>query len=238
MTLPGTVTVVDDTRAAALTTAQRIAELCARAGDFHVALAGGSTPRSCYELLGQAPLRDRVDWSRWQVWFGDERACRPDDASANVSMARAALLDHVAVSAVHRMEAERPDLDAAAAEYSSLLAATIPPGPAGAPRLDLVLLGLGENGHTASLFPGTPALEVTDAWATRGLADYVPFDRITLTFGAINAAAHVAFLVTGGAKGEALRGVVDGTVPAAHVRPSHGELHWILDRAAAESLEA
>ena len=97
----------------------------------------------------------------------------------------------------------------------------------------MILLGLGENGHTASLFPGTPALEVTDRWATRGLADYEPFDRITLTFPTINAAAAVAFMVTGAAKHEALAATARGDVPASRVRPTDGTLAWFLDAAAA-----
>jgi 6-phosphogluconolactonase len=134
------------------------------------------------------------------------------------------------------MEAERPDLDAAAAEYSQLLAATLPPGPGGAPRLDVILLGLGENGHTASLFPGEPAIDVVDVWATRGRADYEPYDRITLTLPTINAAAAVAFMVTGASKREAFADVAAGTAPAALVAPRDGELHWFLDDAAAQTL--
>ena len=131
------------------------------------------------------------------------------------------------------MSGERPDLDAAAIEYSALLAGSLPSGPGGAPRLDVILLGLGENGHTASLFPGTPALGVTDRWATRGLADYEPFDRITLTYPAINAAAAVAFMVTGAGKDEALLATARGDVPASRVRPTDGTLTWFLDAVAA-----
>ena len=105
-----------------------------------------------------------------------------------------------------------------------------------APRLDCVLLGLGDNGHTASLFPGDPALQVRDRWAVRSRADYAPFDRITVTYPVLNAAAHVAFLVTGPTKGEALRGVAEGSVPAAGVRPPDGELRWFMDRVAAASI--
>jgi 6-phosphogluconolactonase len=169
------------------------------------------------------------------VYFGDERACPPDDPASNYRLARETLLDHVPIppDRVHRMEGERPDLDVAAAGYSALLGASLPPGPRGVPRLDCILLGLGTNGHTASLFPGTPALEVEDAWATRGLADYEPFDRITVTFPLIDAGAAVAFLVAGESKRDALAGVVAGTVPASRVRPVDGRLLWFLDRAAA-----
>jgi 6-phosphogluconolactonase len=205
---------------------------------FSIALSGGSTPRAMYQTLAAAPYRAALDWAQWEVFFIDERACPPDDPRSNYRLAAETLLDHVDVDSgrVHRMRAENPDIDAAAAEYSQLLAATLPSGPGGAPRLDTVLLGLGENGHVASLFPGTPALDVVDAWATRGVADYQPFDRITLTFPTINAAAQVAFLVVGAAKGEALRNTVAGTVPAARVSPVDGELLWFLDESAAGEL--
>src|SRR4029077_14943517 len=159
------------------------------------------------------------------------------DERSNHHLAATHLLSRVPIDPrrVHRMEAERPALDAAAAEYSQLLATTLRPGNAGAPRLDVVLLGLGENGHTASLFPGDPALDAVDAWATRGRADYEPFDRITMTFPTINGAAAVAFLVTGASKREAFAGVIAGTVPAARVHPGAGELHWFIDAAAAST---
>jgi len=208
-------------------------------GEFRIALTGGSTPQPLYRALAAAPWRDRARWGRWNVFFGDERACPPDDPRSNYRLAAGTLLDLVPVPAerVHRMRADLADLDAAASEYSTLLAATCPAsGPAAVPRLDCILLGLGENGHTASLFPGTPALRVGDRWATRGLADYEPHDRITLTYPVLNAAAHVAFLVTGATKTEALLGVIRGTVPAAGVRPVDGELRWFLDAAAAGSI--
>ena len=238
--LPGMVTVLDSPEAMAGAAADWVLEAAADAaaasGRFRIALAGGSTPRRLYQLLAASPRRERAQWSRWEVYFGDERAVPPEDPSSNYRMAREALLDQVAVppAAIHRMEAERVDLEAAAAEYSSMLAATCPPiGTEDVPRLDAVLLGLGENGHTASLFPGEPVLEVTDRWAARARADYAPFDRITLTLPVLDAAARVAFLVAGAGKGEALRGVIAGSVPAARVRPIQGELRWFLDSAAA-----
>jgi len=204
-------------------------------GTFSIALSGGHTPSPVLEKVAAEPLRSSLGWPSWRVYFADERAVRPDDPESNYSLVRQTLLDRVPIpeNAIHRMEGERPDLDAAAAEYSALLAATLPLLNGGAPRLDCILLGLGENGHTASLFPGTEALDVADSWATRGRADYAPYDRITLTFPAINAAASVAFLVAGASKRAALRGVVDGTVPAARVRPSDAALIWFLDRDAA-----
>ncbi len=237
--LPGTVTVHDDPAQVAAAAADWVlgiaAATIAAGGRFRIVLAGGNTPRGLYRLLAAAPRRDATDWSGWEVFFGDERACPPDHPSSNYRMASEALLDLVPIARerIHRMEGERADLDAAASQYETILSLTSPAGtPGSPPRLDCILLGLGENGHTASLFPGDPSLEVRDRWAVRSRADYAPYDRITLTFPVLNAAAHVAFLVAGAAKGEALRGVVQGTVPAARVRPAGGELRWFLDAAA------
>ena len=238
--LHGTRVVCTDAAAVAEEAAAWVAAASRRAiadrGSCCIALAGGSTPRLLYDLLAGPDWRDRVDWSAWHVFFGDERACPPGDESSNFHLAATALLSRVPVEAVrvHRMPADRADLDAAAAEYSALLATSLPSGPGGAPRLDVVLLGLGENGHTASLFPGTPALDVTDRWATRGLADYEPFDRMTLTFPVLNAAAAVGFLVTGAAKQAPLAATARGETPASRVRPLDGSLTWFLDAAAAK----
>jgi 6-phosphogluconolactonase len=207
----------------------------ANADRFTIALSGGSMARLLFPRLAGDQWWSRFEWAAWRVYFSDERACPPDDANSNYHQARVALLDRVPIAPanVHRMRADEPDLDRAAAEYSSLLAETLPLSATGAPRLDCILLGLGENGHTASLFPGTPALEVTDRWATRGRADYLPNDRITLTFPTLNAGAAVAFLVTGVSKGEALRATAAGTTPASRVNPVDGSLAWFLDSAAA-----
>jgi 6-phosphogluconolactonase len=208
---------------------------CGDHGSFSIALSGGSTPRLLNEMLAGPDWQGRIDWTCWSVYFADERACPPDDPASNYHLAETTLLSRVPIDPgrVYRMHAERADLDAAAAEYSDLLASSLPSGRGGAPRLDVILLGLGENGHTASLFPGTPALEVNDRWATRGLADYAPFDRITLTYPAINAAAAVGFMVTGAAKHAALAATARGEVPASGVRPTDGALAWFLDAAAA-----
>jgi 6-phosphogluconolactonase len=231
--------VAENPQAVAAEVAEWVAAAAQRAvvdrGGFSIALAGGSTPRLLYETLAGPAWHQRVAWPEWRVYFGDERACPPDDAASNYHLAKTTLLSRVPIDPrhVHRIPAERRDLDAAASEYSDLLASSLPAGPRGAPRLDVILLGLGENGHTASLFPGTPALDVTDRWATRGLADYEPYDRITLTFPAINAAAAVAFMVTGASKRDALAATAAGLVPASRVRPLDGALVWFLDAAAA-----
>lgn len=218
----------------AVSAAEWVASRCCGPAAFHIALAGGTTPRALYQRLAEPPVAARIDWHRWHVWFGDERAVAPDDPRSNLHMAEQALLSRVDIprAQVHRMEAERSDLDGAAADYATALGALcgVPP------RLDLILLGLGEDGHTASLFPGTPALAVKDTWAARGRAVASPRDRITLTLPTINNARAVAFLVSGRAKQGALRGVVAGSVPAACVRPRDGDLLWFLDEAAALAL--
>lgn len=232
--LPGAVRVLTDPIAVAGAAASWVSELAARSTSFRIAMSGGSTPRFLYEALAASTFAAGIDWSRWRVFFSDERATPPDVPDSNYRLVHDALLSKVPIAPenVHRVQADRPDLDAVADAYSRLLEAEC----GRPPRLDVVLLGLGLDGHTASLFPGTPALDVEDAWVTRGLADFEPFERITFTFPAINAAAHVAFLVTGSAKGDALRGVIGGSVPAARVRPVGGELHWFLDAGAAGTL--
>lgn len=209
-----------------------------RTGRLDVALAGGSTPRRLYEALAAPNTQDGVDWSRWHVWFGDERAVPPGDQASNYRLARETLLSRVPIprGQVHRMPADQPDLENAARRYGEELLGSVPDRLGAMPRLDVVLLGLGENGHTASLFPGDPALEVRDELCVRARADYPPYERLTLTLPLLNAARYVVFLVTGPGKGDALRGVRAGTVPAGRVRPSSGELLWLLDDVAAEAL--
>jgi 6-phosphogluconolactonase len=232
--LPGDARVNTDPIAVAAASAQWISEQCDSGSTFRVAFSGGGTPRFLYEALASSTFRDSIEWARWQVFFADERAVPADHPQSNYRLVHDSLLSRVAVppDQVHRMEAERPDLDTAAEEYSQLLETEC----GNPPRLDVILLGLGADGHTASLFPGSAALDVHSAWATRGQAPSQPINRITLTLPVLNAAAQVAFLVTGPNKGEALRGVIDGTVPAARVRPKDGELVWFLDDPAARSV--
>ena len=226
----------------ATSAAESIAELSDvavhEAGVFTIALTGGSTPRQLYETLASEPFLSRIVWDRWRVYFTDERAVKPDHPQSNYRLVDDNLLSVVPIprDRVYRMQGESSDLDAAAAEYSRLLAETLPHGATGAPRMRCVLLGLGENGHIASLFPSTPALDVTDRWAVRGLADYAPFDRITLTLPTINAADNVVFLVTVATKTAALRATAQGIVPASRVLPVDGSLFWYLDGEAAHGL--
>jgi 6-phosphogluconolactonase len=188
-----------------------------------------------FERLTRAPHDNGIDWPVWAVYFADERAVAPDDSESNYHLVQEKLLTKVPIDndRVHRMPADQPDLDLAADEYAVTLRGDLPEGRDRAPRLDCIMLGLGENGHTASLFPGTPALSVRDRWVTRGRADYAPFDRLTLTYPTINAAALVVFLVSGESKTEALRNTATGTTPAAGVNPVDGRLIWLIDAAAA-----
>ncbi|HVC77571.1 MAG TPA: 6-phosphogluconolactonase [Candidatus Micrarchaeaceae archaeon] len=215
-----------------------VAELCTGSREFHIALAGGSTPRQMYEHMSRE-YKTEVDWSRWHVWFGDERAVAPDGEASNYRMADVSLLRTVGIpeNQVHRMPADDSSLADGASRYNTALSETMPQ-LRGMPRFDLVLLGLGEDGHTASLFPGDPALSVQDRACTTSRAANEPRNRLTLTYAAINSAAHVAFLVTGSGKGAALRAVQERSVPAAAVKPQDGELVWFLDQAAVDSLQS
>lgn len=213
-------------------------------GRFVIALSGGSTPRRTYELLAREPYASRVDWSRVHVVWGDERCVPPSNADSNYRMAREALLDHVPIPAtnVHRMHGE-DDPAAAAASYETALRALLntpngPPASAPGKSIDLALLGLGDNGHTASIFPESAAVSEQRRWV---MAEYVPavsMWRITLTAPTINAAAEVLFLVAGGDKAEVLQRILEGPrvpreLPAQLIAPTPGQIHWLVDAAAA-----
>lgn len=197
-------------------------------GVAHIALAGGETPRRTYELLAQ-----RVeDWAGVEIWFGDERAVGPDDPESNFRMAQETLLTGDAGPTVHRIEGERGAEEAASA-YASLLQDRLP-SEGGAPVLDLALQGLGPDGHTASLFPGNPAVAADGVCAPVHDAPKPPPDRITLTVPVLRASRSIVFLATGEGKAEAVRGLLgDPTpgVPASLLGSERTEV--IVDRAAA-----
>ena len=202
--------------------AQRVAELAAQAigarGEFRLALAGGETPRRCYEQLRHLPIQ----WSHVQIFFGDERCLPVGNEQRNDTMAFAALLDHVAIPPenIHTIAAERGALDAAR-HYAGLL-------NNGAP-LDLVLLGMGEDGHTASLFPENPATESNDAAVAVFDAPKPPTQRVSLGLNTLQQARRRIFLVAGAGKRAALQAIIDGAaLPAARV----GLAEWHVDRAA------
>jgi 6-phosphogluconolactonase len=205
-----------------------------------VALAGGSTPRGLYRLLAtDARYRDAVAWARVELFWGDERHVPPDHPDSNYGMAAAELLAHVPIhpARVHRIQGEHPDVHAAAAAYEQDIRRTIPTDGV-VPQLDLVLLGLGADGHTASLFPGTAAVRERDRLVVAHYVEAVQAERITMTLPLLNAARHVLFVVTGSDKADAVRRVLDTgePLPAAAVRPTQGELTWLVDRAAARDL--
>jgi len=208
-------------------------------GRFSVALSGGGTPSRTYEILAQPPFREQVPWQRTHIFWGDERCVPPDDPRSNARMARQALLDHVPLpqDQVYPISCS-PSPAAGARDYETLLrkfCAGTPPG------LDLVFLGLGEDGHTASLFPYNDALEERQRWTA---AVYVPpqgLHRVTFTAAFINQARVVAFLVAGAAKAGALREVMQQPrdprrLPAQLINPEASELFWLVDREAAGQL--
>jgi 6-phosphogluconolactonase len=247
-------------RAAADHFASLAAQAIARNGRFSVALAGGSTPKAAYALLA-GPAYAGLDWRRIHIFFGDERCVSPDHPDSNYRMARMALLDHVPIppANIHRMPTELPPQQAASA-YESDLASffrsqsaisnqPVPDqGQSAIPIsqfFDLILLGLGDDGHTASLFPGSPALEVRDRWVVSVEHNHPPpplVTRLSLTLPAINAAAQVTFLVSGATKAARLQEVTNPppagvpALPAQLARPVSGRLSWLVDQAVASRL--
>lgn len=231
---------VTDAATMAQAVAQQIQELSVIGGSgrLAIALAGGNTPKRLYETLAQPPFRESVHWNQVELFFGDERAVPPDHPDSNYRMADAALLAHVPVTA-HRMRAESGDADA----YEKLLRQRIAARRDGLPVFDLVLLGMGKDGHTASLFPGTKALQETTRWVVMNEVPQMQTRRMTLTYPVLNAARRVWLLICGADKREivarclAARGTPGGAKqwPVLGVQPTDGELIWWLDDAAASS---
>ena len=201
-------------------------------GAFTIALSGGATPRALYERLAAS---ERVDWARWHVFFGDERCVPPHHADSNAGMVCDALLDRVPIPSrqVHRMRGEAEPV-AAAAEYERALLGHF----GGPPRFDVVLLGLGADGHTASLFPGSSALAERERTVVATHVDALRAWRITLTPRAIAAARCAIFLVTGADKAAALASAVqERRSPAGQIALDDGEILWLVDGAAASRLD-
>jgi 6-phosphogluconolactonase len=208
-------------------------------GRFSVALSGGGTPRRTYELLAQPAFRGRLPWVQSHVFWGDERCVDPEDPRSNARLAREALLQHVPIPAgqVYPMVCA-PTPAAGARSYEALLRNFF---GAAEPRFDLILLGLGENGHTASLFPGAPVLKEQKRWVAEVYVAEQDMYRLTLTAGIINQARVVVFLVAGAAKAAVVQEVRQGPrdprrLPAQLIQPERGELHWLLDKGAAGSI--
>jgi len=237
------VIVVPDAAALAQEAAGRILEQARAAvesrGRFSLALSGGSTPQDTYRLLAQEPYRDQVPWDKVHLFWGDERCVPPDDPGSNYHLADRLLISRVPIPAenVHRIPGELAP-EAAARAYRRELEDFFC-GPA--PRLDLVLLGLGGDGHTASLFPGAESLEALSDTVLPAEAEYEgrPAQRVTLALPAINAARQILFLVSGEAKAGIVAQVLgsrSGSLPAERVCPTAGELVWLLDEPAASGL--
>lgn len=213
-------------------------------GRFIMVLSGGSTPKMVYQALAAPEWKARLDWSRIFFLFGDERCTPPDHPESNFKMAYTSLFQPLNVHPNHifRMKGEDGDPRVAAQEYEGTIRRlTQSPSPK-VPLVDLVLLGLGEDGHTASLFPGTAALQEQDKIITVGQAPAGIRSRLTLTLPVLNRAAVVLFLVTGAGKAEMVRRIieseseVDRSLPAARISPKSGRLVWMLDQAAAQHL--
>jgi len=234
-----------DPAAVAEATADRFVAAARRSidanGTFFVALSGGSTPKQVYPLLLEPRRRDAVDWSRVEFFWSDERAVPPDHPDSNFGVAYQMLLAHlpdVRADGIHRMPAEAPEIDAAALSYESELRLAFGARGSQPPPFDLIWLGVGPDGHTASLFPGTLALEEAERWV---VANWVPSEdawRMTLTHPVLDAARRVLFVVTGADKADAVRAVRAGGsgLPAESV--SGRRVHWIIDAAAAGEPEA
>jgi len=233
--MPSPNVVVEDSKAlpgrAAHWLAEMMAGVLADRGECALALSGGRTPAPVYAALAAPDVSSRVNWSRVEVYFADERAVRPDDAESNYRLVRETLLAHVAVpeSRVHRMKGESRDLDAAAAAYARELPGT----------LDVLVLGMGADGHTASLFPGSPALLEHERRVLVVESPNPPTRRLTITPPVIVSARHVLVLVMGREKAPMVARALDGDaepgdLPAVLARPPHGV--WFLDPAAAARL--
>jgi 6-phosphogluconolactonase len=239
---PG-VEVLADGEALADVAAERVTQLLSGAvqarGQAVVVLAGGSTPRPTYERLAEEGFASRIAWPCVHVVWGDERCVPPDDARSNYRMARIAWLDRVPIppANVHRIHGEDDPAVAANAYEATLRELVRSAGPP-----DLVVLGLGEDGHTASLFPRSAAARERTRWVMTGYEPATATWRVTLTPAVINTTAEVLFLVSGARKAEILKRVIEGPrrpdeLPAQAIAPSGGRVDWLVDRAAAAALE-
>jgi 6-phosphogluconolactonase len=243
-----TVRVLSDSRSLAAAAAdmilQEIEAVLSRRERFSLVLSGGETPRETYGFLASGRRRTRADWSRVEFFWGDERCVPPEHPESNYALAWESLLSRVPhmPEKVHRIEVEA-GAEGAASGYEALLRGE-GLGAGHAPRLDLVLLGMGEDGHVASLFPGSSALEESERLVLPVSAPRPPVERVTLTLPAINAARQVFFLVQGAVKADSVACIL-GTpaeraaadLPASRVRPASARLTWLLDREAAAGLQ-
>jgi 6-phosphogluconolactonase len=221
---------------------QAAKDAVAARGRFTIALSGGNTPRSLFNLLA-TNAKSVLPWDRMFFFWGDERHVPPTDAESNYRMADEAMLSKIPVAAgnIFRVPAENSDANAAADEYEKTLRKFFALGAGQFPRFDLILLGMGPDGHTASLFPGTAALQEKSRLVVANWVEKFKTHRITFTLPVLNAAREVAFLVSGTDKAEALKAVLEGNAPGEQypsklIKPDDGKLIWFVDRAAASGL--
>jgi 6-phosphogluconolactonase len=230
-------------RAAAVRFTELARERAQQGKVFTVALSGGTTPRTFLEILANPEFSQRIPWESVHLFQVDERCVPPDHLQSNYRMIRGSLLRLVpgAAEHFHRMKAEQEDRDAASAEYAAEIAEVLAPAEGHLPRFDMILLGLGSDGHTASLFPGSSALAESSRWVCPNYAEKLQMYRLTLTYPVLNAASEIVFLVAGSGKAEILRQVLEGTrktrsYPAQGIQPVEGSVTWYLDQAAAQLL--
>ena len=239
------VVIYPDTNTLSHEAAQYIVRLANEAivshGRFSIALSGGSTPRVLYGLLGDEPYRSQIAWSQVEIFWSDERCVPPDSSDSNYQLAQEVLLSKVPIPAsqIHRMPADKSDRDAASLEYTQEMQRVF--GTDRIPSFDLLQLGMGPEGHTASLFPHQSSLQEQQRLVMPVNVPKPPPPRLTFTPPLLNAAKHVLFLVTGADKAEAVQAVLEGgyqpeEYPAQIVRPPHGDVTWMLDTAAAGKL--
>lgn len=230
-------------QAAAVEFVRCAGEAVAARGRFTVALSGGSTPKRLYHLLTTEPFRSQIDWGRVEIFWGDERCVPPDHKDSNYRMAREAMLAQLPIPAehIHRMEAERADREAAARDYETVLARVFGVSSGGEPPpFDLLLMGMGPDGHTASLFPHTQALDETRRWVVPNHVPQLNTDRMTMTRPILNRGREVLFLVAAADKAERLAEVLAGPadpkrLPSQSIQPE-GQLVWFVESAAAARL--
>ena len=239
------IAIFPDTNTLSQQAAQYIVRLASEAivtrGRFTIALSGGSTPKILYGLLGTEPYRGQINWASVEIFWSDERCVPPDSADSNYALAQEVLLSKIPIPAnqVHRMPTDQPDREAASREYTSEMQRTF--GTNGIPSFDLLQLGMGPEGHTASLFPHQESLHEQQRLVIPVIVPKPPPPRLTFTPPLLNAARHVLFLVTGSEKAEAIQAVLEGPdqpeeYPAQIVRPPNGEVVWMLDTGAAAKL--
>jgi 6-phosphogluconolactonase len=229
-----------DAEAVCAAMADRVVETAVAAidegGIFRIALSGGGTPKTVYPKILEPGRRDRVDWSRVEFFWGDERTVPPDDPESNFGVAYGMLIAHlpgVRPDRVHRMQAEAPDLDLAALSYESELRLAFDARGDQPPAFDLIWLGMGPDGHTASLFPGSDALDETGRWVVGNWAPHPRAWRMTLTFPVLNAGKRVIFAVEGANKADALRAIRAGGSGLPAERVAGDQVEWLIDRDAA-----